>query len=314
MREPSFETQLFAMDTYMTFSARGERSKEAVEAAAEEVRRLEKLFSVSDPSGEVYRLNEQGGGSLSEDTALLLKRGMKIFESTDGLFDVTVYLLMELWGFPTKEYRVPSEEELYQTLKLTGSQKISFDGERLLLSQGQKIDFGGIAKGYASDRVMEIYHSYGIENGMVSLGGNVYAIGTNGAKEPWNIGIRNPKGGANDVIGSIRVSGKAVVTSGGYERYFEQDGHRYIHILNPKTGLPAEGDLLSVTIVSEDGTLADAMSTAVYLMGNEKARDYWRTHGENFEMILITDQEKIYVTEGISEDFRSDKTYETIYH
>lgn len=312
LREPAARKQLFAMDTYMTFYARGEKAEEAVEAAALEIQRLDELLSAETPSSEVYQINEQGGGTVTEEVGTLLQRGLEIFESTGGIFDVTIYPLMELWGFPTKEYHVPSEEKLRETLVTVGSEKLLFDGKVLKLSDGQKIDFGGIGKGYASDCVMEIFRSHGIENGMISLGGNVYTLGTNESGQPWNIGIRDPKGGAQDAVATLRVSEKAVVTSGGYERFFEEDGHTYIHILNPKTGYPAEEDLVSVTIVSEDGTLADAMSTSIYLMGLENGADYWREHRENFDMILITEDDSIYVTAGIEGDFTCYEKYEVI--
>lgn len=306
------EKQLFAMDTYMTFEARGENAEEAVDAAIEEVKRLDALLSTGSASSEVYGINAVGEGAVSEDTAYLLDRAKEIYESTDGLFDITIYPIMELWGFTSKEYHVPTESELQAVLELVDASKIEFDGQNLTLSNGQKIDFGGIAKGYTSARVMDIFKEYGIENGMVSLGGNIQTIGVNEEGNPWNIGIRDPEGAQNDAIASVRVSGKAVVTSGGYERYFEEDGNTYIHILNPRTGYPADEDLVSVTIVSEDGTLADAMSTSIYLMGLEKASDYWREHGEEFDMILITDDGGIYVTEGASEDFSCQKDFEVI--
>lgn len=306
------EKQLFAMDTYMTFEARGRRAEEAVNAAIEEVKRLDALLSTGSASSEVSAINSSGEGMVSEDTAALLVRAGEIYESTEGLFDITIYPLMELWGFSSKTYHVPSEEELQSVLARVGFEKLTFDGKELTLSEGQKIDFGGIAKGYTSQKIMEIFQSYGIENAMVSLGGNIQAIGCNETGQPWNIGIRDPEGGQNDIIASVRVSGKAVVTSGGYERYFEEDGNTYIHILNPKTGYPADGDLVSVTIVSEDGTLADAMSTSIYLMGLEKASDYWRSHSEKFDMILIAEDGGIYVTKGIPQNFTCPMDYEMI--
>lgn len=306
------EKQLFAMDTYMTFQARGENAEEAVDAAIEEVKRLDALLSTGSASSEVYGINSNGGGTVSEDTKALLERSIEFYESTEGLFDVTIYPLMELWGFASKEYHVPTETELQTVLAGVGASKIQFDGENVVLAEGQKIDFGGIAKGYASAKVMEIFKSYGIENAMVSLGGNVQTLGENESGQPWNIGIRDPKGDVNDALGTVRVSGKAVVSSGGYERFFEEDGNTYIHILNPKTGYPADENLVSVTIISEDGTLADAMSTSVYLMGLEKASDYWREHSKEFEMILITEDGSIYATEGISESFRCIKDYKVI--
>ena len=306
------EKQLFAMDTYMTFKARGEHAEEAVNEAIEEVKRLDALLSTGSAFSEVYGINENGHGTVSEDTRELLNRSMEFYESTDGLFDITIYPLMELWGFTSKEYHVPTENELQEVLACVGASKIDFDGQNVKLIAGQKIDFGGIAKGYTSAKVMEIFKEYGIENGMVSLGGNIQTIGENESHQPWNIGIRDPKGDSDDYLGVVKVSGQAVVTSGGYERYFEEDGNTYIHILNPKTGQPADEDLISVTIISEDGTLADAMSTSVYLMGLEEGTAYWRDHSGEFEMILVTDDERIYVTEGIPGNFDCSRDYEVI--
>lgn len=310
-KEKVCEKQLFAMDTYMTLKARGDQAEEAVNAAVAEIERLDALLSTGKESSEVSKLNTAGKGSVSEDTGVLLERSLEIYQSTGGLFDITVYPLMELWGFYSKEYRVPEDAELQKALALVGSSKIQFDGEILILGEGQKIDFGGIAKGYTSDKVMKIMKSYGIEDAMVSLGGNVQTIGVNDSGEAWNIGIRDPKGDENDLLGVLPVSGSAVITSGGYERYFEADGETYIHILNPETGRPAETELLSATVISEDGTLADAMSTSMYLMGVKNAAEYWRNHRQEFDMILVTEDE-IYVTEGIADDFQSSQHFEII--
>lgn len=306
------EKQLFAMDTYMTFEAYGKNAEKAVDAAIEEVKRLDALLSTGSASSEVYRINSNGGGRVSEDTKVLIERSYGYYESTEGLFDITIYPLMELWGFTSKNYHVPTASELKAVLGSVDAGMLDFDGEMLTLKDGQKIDFGGIAKGYTSARVMEIFEEYGVENGMISLGGNIQTMGKNESGQPWNIGIRDPKGDANDALGAVKVSGKAVVTSGGYERYFEEDGNTYIHILNPKTGQPADEDLVSVTIVSEDGTLADAMSTSIYLMGLEKASDYWRAHADEFEMILITEDGRIHATEGISGSFNCIRDYQVI--
>lgn len=310
--EKAVERQFFAMDTYMTFKVYGTGAEEAAEKAENEIRRLEALFSVTEKESEVYAINHQGGGRISEDTLTLLKRSEEIYEETDGLFDVTICPLMELWGFPSKKYHVPSEAELQETLQLVDGSKILREGDQVTLSPGQKLDFGGIAKGYAADQAMKILKDAGVENALISLGGNIGALGVNEKKEPWVIGIRDPKGTPKEMIGSLRVSDKFVVTSGGYERYFEADGNTYIHILDPKTGYPAREDLISVTIVSEDGTLADAMSTSIYLMGLEEGTDYWRSHWEAFDMILVTEDETVYVTEGIGKDFESTKGFEII--
>ena len=321
--------QIFAMDTVMSFTAYGKNCEEAVEAAIAEVKRLDNLLSTGNPDSEVSRLNASGETVVSEDTAVLFERALAVYEDTGGLFDVTVYPLMELWGFPTGEYHVPSAEELAEVLPLADASRVEaaeipvtadpsraekdrelppaggYPETRIKLGEGQQADLGGIAKGYASARVMEIYREYGVRSGMVSLGGNVQVLNRKPDGEKWRIGIRNPSGGGGDtgegsnVAAVLRVENRAVVTSGGYERFFEENGNTYIHILDPRTGYPVKGDLASVTVVSEDGTLADALSTALYIMGLEGALDYWKVNGEDFELALITETGEIVVTQGL---------------
>lgn len=312
MQERSCTRELFAMDTVMSFTAYGKNCEKAVEAAVQEVQRLDALLSTGDASSEISGLNRTGGGEISEDTAELFKRGMDIYEKTDGLFDFTIYPLMELWGFPSKEYHVPTKEELKGVLPLVDASKVSFTEDEAHLGEGQQVDFGGIAKGYTSARVMEIYQEYGVSSGIVSLGGNVQVYGEKPDGSLWRIGIRDPEGGPEDMVAVLEAEDCAVVTSGGYERYFEEDGNTYIHILNPKTGYPAEGDLVSVTVVSEDGTLADALSTSLYIMGMEDAVSYWKRYRDDFEMILITKNGVIYATEGISGQIQSRREIQII--
>ncbi|MDE6960365.1 MAG: FAD:protein FMN transferase, partial [Lachnospiraceae bacterium] len=303
---------IFAMDTFMTFTAYGRRCEDAVDAALLEVQRLDALWSTGDESSEVSRINGTGKGELSKDTEKLLKRAKEIYQETGGLFDFTIYPLMRLWGFPTQEYRVPSKAELQEVLSLVDASKVQQNGREIILGDGQEIDFGGIAKGYTSARVMEIFQEYQIESGMISLGGNVQVLGKKPDGNRWQVGIQDPNGQTGEVLAVLEAEDCAVVTSGGYERYFEEDGNTYIHILDPRTGYPADQDLASVTIVSEDGTLADALSTSLYLMGSRNAEKYWQTHQNAFDMVLITEEGTIQVTEGICKDFHSEEPYEIL--
>lgn len=315
--ERSCTEQLFAMDTVMTFTAHGKNCEEAVDAAMKEVERLDALLSTGSTSSEISMLNAAGGGQgLSDDTMALFRRGLEIYEDTDGAFDFTIYPLMQLWGFPTGEYHVPSAGELQEVLPLVDASKVevSEDGiNGVSLGEGQQVDFGGIAKGYTSRRVMEIYAEYGVTSGMVSLGGNVQVLGEKPDGSPWRVGIQDPEGAQGETVAVLEAADCAIVTSGGYERYFEEDGNTYIHILDPKTGRPVKGDLASASVISDDGTLADALSTALYIMGREKAEDYWRRHGGEFEMVLITNEGNIYITEDISENFSSERDVTTVY-
>lgn len=189
---------------------------------------------------------------------------------------------------------------------MVDASKVQYDGASVTLEEKQKIDFGGIAKGYTSARIMEIFRSHGIRSGMVSLGGNVQTIGKKPDGTRWQIGIQDPDSTQGEVLAVVEAEDQAVITSGGYERYFEEDGNTYIHIIDPRTGYPADGDLKSVTIVSGDGTLADALSTSLYIMGYDGAVEYWKAHSEAFDMVLVTDQGGLYVTEGLRDRFRSE--------
>lgn len=301
-KEQACSKDLFAMDTVMRFTAYGPKSEEAVDAAIREIQRLDALLSVGSASGEVSRMNGADGGEVevSEDTACLLTAALELYRETGGLFDCTVYPLVRLWGFPTREYHVPTDEELAGVLPLVDASRIRFDGRSVSLGEGQQIDFGGIAKGYASQRVMEIFREFGVSSGMVSLGGNIQVLGGKPDGSDWRIGVQDPAGAQGDTLAVIPVRDRAVVTSGGYERFFVEDGRTYIHILNPSTGYPADTGLSSVTVVAEDGMRADGLSTALFMMGAEGACEFWRECGGEFELVLVTVDREIFVTEGIS--------------
>ncbi len=311
-QDVSASRQLFAMDTVMSFEAHGRHAEEAVEEAVKEVQRLESLFSTEIETSEIFALNKNGQGDVSEDTLAVIKEALRIHEETGGLFDLSVYPLMKLWGFAGRDYHVPPQEEIDALLPEVDASKIAVEGNHVVLGEGRQIDLGGIAKGYASGRIMEIFKEYGIKSGLVSLGGNVQAAGAKADGSKWRIGIRDPEGEQGEIIGVLQMEDKAVITSGGYERYFEEDGKKYIHILDPRTGYPAGGDLSSVTVVSEDGMLADALSTSLYLMGFEKAKAYWEEHREEFDMILITEDREIFVTDGIGKDFSTEEKLEVL--
>ena len=243
-----------------------------------------------------------------------MERALELYQETDGTFDIAIYPVMEAWGFPTQNFQVPSQETLDQLLPLTDAGNISCDKETRKISfgvEGMKIDLGGIAKGYTSSRIMDIYKDNGITSGLVNLGGNVQALGTKTDGTKWKIAVQSPDD-TEDYLGILSVQDKAVITSGGYERYFEQDGVTYHHIIDPKTGYPAESGLVSVTIVSTDGTLADGLSTSLFIMGEEKAADFWREHKDDFDAILMSDDGTLYVTEGLENDFSTERTVEII--
>ena len=304
-------TELFAMDTYMTLTAYGDNSQQALNSAKNKITSLDKTLSVGDKNSDVYKLNHSGKCKFSKETADIFKESKEICKNTDGAFNPAVYPLMKLWGFTDQNYNVPKKEEIKNLLKNIDLSDVDFNENTLDISfkkNGMGIDFGGIAKGYTSSQLMNIFKDNGIKSAMVSLGGNVQVLGTKPDGSFWKVGIQNPDG-SDDYLGIVSARDKAIVTSGGYERYFEKDNKKYHHILDPNTGYPAESDLQSVTIVSSDGTLADAYSTALFVMGLDKSIDFWRNNSEKFDAIFYTNNNELYVTENLIDNFSSDNKF-----
>ena len=305
---------IFAMDTYMTVTAYGAKAQEAVDEAEAEIQRLDELLSTGNEESEIAQLNQNKSAILSEDAGYLVERALELNKETDGAFDIAIYPVMEAWGFPTQDYQVPTADTLESLLKLADASQIIYDENSRKISfdrEGMKIDLGGIAKGYTSSRIMDIYKENNISSGLVNLGGNVQALGTKTDGSKWRVAVQSPDD-TEDYLGILSVEDKAVITSGGYERYFEQDGKTYHHIIDPKIGYPAENGLTSVTVVSEDGTLADGLSTSLFIMGKEEAIEFWKAHSEEFDIIMLTDEGKLYVTEGIQDDFSTEMEMEII--
>ena len=297
---PKEETlQIFAMDTVMDMLAVGGDTHGALSAAAQEINRLEALLSRTRQTSEISAINSGDTVTVSAETAALLQRSVQFTALTGGAFDVTVEPLVSAWGSHTENPRVLSDDEIAALLPLVGSQHLRIDGTQVSLDAGCSIDLGAIAKGYASDRVAQLFRDYGVEGGWISLGGNVYAHGTKEGGKPWNVAIRDPQNTGGSAA-MVALSNQFAVTSGGYQRYFTaEDGTVYQHIIDPATGKPAVSDLLSVTIICADGTMADAYSTALYVMGLEGAKAFWQQHAADFDMVLITTDNRLFYTPGL---------------
>lgn len=297
------EASLFAMNTYMTFTAFGENAQAALTDVKQMVQQTEGLWSVTDENSEIYRANHSNGQStdISEETADILSFMLEMAEKTDGALEPTIYPVLTEWGFTTDTKRIPSQEQIEKQLLNVGYERIKLDGNRLTVPKGMQLDLGAVGKGYTADLAEQILKEYGIESAVINLGGNIQVVGTRPDGSDWRVGIRDPFGDGN--LGILEISDAAVVTSGGYENFFEDEaGNVYWHILDPFTGYPAENGLLSVTIVSSDGKLSDALSTSLFVMGAGAAEGYWRTNG-GFEMLLVTDQNEIILTEGLKDRF-----------
>ncbi len=299
--------EIFAMDTYMTVTAYGDNAQKGVTDAIAEIERLDSLLSIGKEDSEISKLNKSGSAALSDDTAVMVTKALDLYKSTGGAFDITVLPLMELWGFTTQDYYVPTEDEIQSTLQRVGADKLTWDEstKTLTLGDNQEIDLGGIAKGFTSSRIMEIFKKDGVTCGMVSLGGNVHLLGTKQDGSEWRVGIQDPDN-TDDMLGVLEADDCAVITSGAYERNFEKDGVTYHHIIDPATGKPSNSGLTSVTIVSKDGTLADGLSTSLFVMGKDKAIAYWKQHADEFDTILVDKDRNVYITEGIADGFTPD--------
>ena len=299
--------EIFAMDTYMTVTAYGDNAQKGVTDAVAEIQRLDNLLSIGKEDSEISKLNKSGSAAVSDDTAVMVAKALDLYKSTGGAFDITVLPLMELWGFTTQEYYVPTEDEIQSALQRVGADKLTWDESTKTLTLGdkQEIDLGGIAKGFTSSRIMEIFKKDGVTCGMVSLGGNVHLLGTKQDGSAWRVGIQDPNN-TDDMLGVLEANDCAVITSGAYERNFEKDGVTYHHIIDPATGKPSNSGLTSVTIVSKDGTLADGLSTSLFVMGKDKAIAYWKQHADEFDTILVDKDRNVYITEGIAGNFSPD--------
>lgn len=299
----SVERSVFAMNTYMTFTAYGENAQTALEEAEQLIHQVESLWSVTDENSEIYQANYSGGQTVtvSEETAELVSFALAMAQKTEGMLEPTIYPVLTAWGFTTDSKQISTQEEIEKLLQNVDYRRIQLEGTNLTVPDGMQLDLGAVGKGYSGDLVAEKLKEFGVESAILSLGGNIQAVGSRPDGSDWRVGIHAPWEEGN--LGVLEISDAAVVTSGGYENYFEdEEGNIYWHILDPSTGYPADSGLESVTIIGPEGKMCDALSTALFVMGAEKAEDYWRENG-GFDMILVTDEKEIILTEGISDDF-----------
>lgn len=311
--------QVIAMDTPMVISTYGRRSTGAAYASEDLIRDLEARLSRTEEDSAVSRLNRGEAVEPDEDLNTLLSLAACFRERTGGAFNIGIAPLVSAWGFTTDHNQVPDRSEIDRLLKVVDETAPQISPEGVSLEPGQSVDLGGIAKGYAADKLTDLFREYEIPRAMAQLGGNVLAWGDRPDGTPWRVGVQDPArpGEQNAFAGILNLKNAFAVTSGGYQRYFEQDGKRYHHIIDPATGYPADSGLTSVTVVadcvSDDGmgTLCDAFSTALFIMGEEKALDFWREwQGASpslFDLVLITGDGRVVVTQGLAESFTLDE-------
>ncbi len=232
-----------------------------------ELVRLDSLLNRFSEKSLVTELNRSSRVSAPQDIISLFALSDSLSRLTDGLFDISVAPLLELWGFYSREFRVPDSAEISDTRKLVDYTKIQIKSDSIIIPEGMHVDLGGIAQGYAADRVKKVLDKYRIESAIINIGGEIVAIGQSSKGRPWRVGIKNPRG--EGIIETVELRDYSLSTSGDYEKFFMIGNKRYPHIINPKTGFPAL-DFVSVTVFAKNASFADAMATAVAIMGPHK--------------------------------------------
>ncbi len=301
------QKDFFAMDTVMDFTIYGQ--EDLLDQTESMIRSLEAEMSVTDPDSEIAVINKNGYGKVTGDTSDLINAALSLCKRTDGALDISVYPIVRAWGFTTGNYQVPDDASIQSLLPLVDYTQIDYQQNSgdIHLPDGMEIDLGSVAKGYAGQKAADFLKENGVTSGLLSLGGNIQAIGSKPDGSPWKIGIQDPFQNESPMM-VLSVTDKSVVTSGGYERYFQQDGKTYWHIMDPSTGYPAENGIVSVTIVGTDGMLCDGLSTSLFVMGLEKAADFWGS-SDDFDAVFVTEDQTVYITEGLADSFALTKDY-----
>lgn len=290
------------LDTVVTITLYGSSNPEIIDSAFREIDRLEALMDINNSASDIYRLAKNAGEwvTISEETAEVLRMAGEFYILSGGYFDITAAPLVELWNVNGGGYR-PTENEICAAVALIDGSALEVDGNSArLVRSGMKADLGGIAKGYIADKVKEHLVSLGVEHAVIDLGGNIVLIGSKPDGSKYSVGVKDPLNKDGELLCVVEGCDETMVSSGIYERYFEQDGKRYHHIIDPFTGVPSESDLAGVTVISKNSAHADALSTTCLLIGSEAAINLVENIADT-EAIFVSRSGEIYKTTGIDE-------------
>jgi len=281
----------------------------AVDEALERLDQIDDRMSAFKNMSFISKININAGGlmqEVTEDVYYVIDKAVQYAEFSEGAFDPTIRPLVNLWGVFTNHAMVPEKYEIEEKLRLVNYKDIVLDKANCavkLKHRNQCIDLGAIAKGYAADEVKRIFLNHNIKSAIIDLGGNIYALGNKLDGSSFNIGIQDPLGFEGESIGIVSVRDKSIVTSGNYERYFEKDGKRYHHIINPRNGYPDENGIISVTVISDLSIDGDGLTTCGYIMGLQRGFELIEDL-EGVEAIFITKDKKIYITSNLTNNFQ----------
>lgn len=283
-------------------------SKEILDKAFERIAEIESLVSINKEGTEIEELNKNAGinGVKVSDTSYdIIEKALYYSEMSNGGYDLTIGPLVKLWGIGMPNAKVPTQVEIDETIKKIDYSKVKINPntkEVFLSEEGLMIDLGSIAKGYTADEVVKLLREEGVEQAIVDLGGNIYAMGLKDGDTNWKIGIQSPFNDRGNTVGSVEVSDKTVVTSGVYERFVEKDGVKYHHILNPDTGYPYETEIAGVSIIADKSIDADALSTLIFTKGLDEGLDMVEKL-DKIDAVFITNKKEVYITEGLRGNF-----------
>ncbi len=305
----------FFLGTVISITLYDNVTEEVFEKVFTKLKEIEDKMTINAENSEVIEINKNAGKDyvkVSDDTYYVINKGKYYSELSNGRFNISIGPLVKLWNIGSIDARVPSDSEINEKLDVINYKDVLLNESEKsvkLNKEGMILDLGGIAKGYGADVVVELLKDNGIKYGIVNLGGNVYTFGSKPNGDPWKIGIQGPFKDRGDYVGIVEIIDKTVVTSGIYERYFEEDGKLYHHILDPETGYPVENNLASVSIITDSSIDADSLSTAAFSLGLEKGLDLIESL-ENTEAIFITKDSEIYLTSGLNDNFElTDSTF-----
>lgn len=308
INQPISRTEIF-MGTPISITLYDGGNQKVLDKAFKKIVEIEDSVSINKENTEITKLNESAGidkVKLSDLSYDILKKGIEYSRLSNGSYDITIGPLVKLWSIGLEDAKVPSKEEINDTIGYIDYNNIKIDDstkEAFLTKKGMEVDLGSIAKGYAADEVAKILKQEGINSAIIDLGGNIYALGSKNSDNNWKIGIQDPFNDRGQIVGAIEVSDKTVVTTGIYERFIEEDGVKYHHILDPKTGYPYETDIAGVSIIADNSIDADALSTLTFTKGLKEGLKFVE-YLDNVDAIFITNAKQIYITENIKNNFK----------
>lgn len=307
-KEPISRTEL-TIGTVVKITLFDGGSEEVLDKAFDRIGEIEDLVSVNKDGTELSKLNENAGIKpikVSDTTYEIISKALYYTELSKGGYDLTIGPLVKLWSIGLPEAKVPTQEEINKAIGKIDYSKVKMnpDTKEVFLSEkDMRIDLGSIAKGYATDEVVDILKIEGVKSAIIDLGGNIYGLGLKEGNKNWNIGIQNPFDNRGSAVGSLEVSDKTVVTSGVYERYIEKDGIKYHHILNPQTGYPYDTEIQGVSIIADKSIDGDALSTLIFTKGIDEGLKLVESL-KGVEAIFITNKKDVYITEGLRGNFK----------